>query len=109
MKLAKPFGHARHTRSEADDLVLVLDVDGVIGVGEGVPRDYVTGETVEGAFAAIAEIPLDTLVEARDVTSFAEGIERIAALALPGLAARCAVELALLDVLGKRTGTSLAA
>ena len=109
MKLPKPFGHARATRSEADDLVLVLDVDGVIGVGECVPRDYVTGETVEGAFDAISKIDLDRLAAALDATSFADGVQRIAALELPGLAARCAVELALLDVLGKRTGTSLAA
>ena len=43
--LRKPIKHASHSRTETDNLVVrcVLG-DGTIGYGEGVPRDYVTGE-----------------------------------------------------------------
>src|SRR5262249_45450104 len=46
--LRKAVRHASYTRSDTDNLVVrcVLD-DGTAGFGEGVPREYVTGETVE--------------------------------------------------------------
>jgi muconate cycloisomerase len=46
------FQHALCTRREADALiVLVRSQAGVVGVGEIVPRAYLTGETVEGVLA----------------------------------------------------------
>jgi L-alanine-DL-glutamate epimerase-like enolase superfamily enzyme len=114
--MATPFGHARATRTECDNLVLIVEVDGVSGVGECVPRDYVTGETVDAAFDAICDMDLAIAVDHVVHGNLREGVATLEAFELPrrlshgprpGLAAACAVELALLDVLGKRTSTSL--
>ena len=51
LKLRRPVKHASHARTETDNLIVSCQLsDGKIGYGEGVPRDYVTGETIEGAF-----------------------------------------------------------
>ena len=54
------------TRSSSTNVVarVALD-DGTVGYGEGVPREYVTGETVEGAVAALAERLVPALLGAR--------------------------------------------
>ena len=42
------FGHGSAKRVTSDSFVLVLKTnDGKIGFGEGLPREYVTGETLE--------------------------------------------------------------
>src|SRR5438445_9814878 len=48
--LRKPIRHASHTRSSTDNVLVrcVLE-DGTEGFGEGVPREYVTGETIDFA------------------------------------------------------------
>src|SRR5215467_10805713 len=48
--LKRKITHATHVRTETDNVVVrcVLS-DGSVGFGEGVPRDYVTGETVDSA------------------------------------------------------------
>jgi L-alanine-DL-glutamate epimerase-like enolase superfamily enzyme len=50
------FGHALAERSSSTNVLVRLALaDGSVGWGEGVPREYVTGETVDGATAALAE------------------------------------------------------
>ena len=45
--LRKPIRHASHSRTETDNVLVRCVLDNrVEGFGEGVPRDYVTGETV---------------------------------------------------------------
>src|SRR5205085_9497162 len=46
--LKRAIRHASHRRTETDNLLVrcVLE-DGTEGYGEGVPRDYVTGETID--------------------------------------------------------------
>lgn len=100
------FGHAlAERRSSTNVLVRLALADGSVGWGEGVPREYVTGETVEGATAALAEglgpaLLGATVGEAEDVPElFADAVE-------PGdgeldNAARCALELAFLDACGR--------
>lgn len=98
------FGHAlANRRSSTNVLVRLTMDDGAIGYGEGVPREYVTGETVDGAVEALGE----RLVPAVLGHSFAAPADvpaAVGALAAAGprdLAARCALELALLDACGK--------
>jgi len=82
-----------------------------VGWGEGVPREYVTGETVEGATAALAERLAPALLGAAvdnagvvpDV--FQEAVET--ADSELDLAARCALELAFLDACGRHFRTSV--
>jgi len=43
--LRKPFTHASHTRTSTDNVIIRCTLeDGTIGLGEGVQREYVTGE-----------------------------------------------------------------
>src|SRR5207247_4528594 len=49
------FRHAARDRSWCDSVVVEVEDDtGVKGFGEGAPRPYVTGETVDGAVAHLA-------------------------------------------------------
>lgn len=116
MPLKKTIKHASHERQASDSLIVrVRLADGVEGFGEGVPRAYVTGETIETGFAAIGSI--DPGREIGVPSSFADLIMRLDAWTLPaiandprgmfGNAARCAVELALLDAYGRAFGASV--
>ena len=52
--LKKPVQHASHTRSTTENLVVrCLLEDGTEGFCEGVPREYVTGETIDSAIALL--------------------------------------------------------
>ena len=108
--------HASHERTESDSLVVRVVLDsGEVGYGEGVPRSYVTGETIDTAFVA-----LEAFDAARAVgkpADFGDAVQRIAGVELPeiatdprgmfGNAARCALELALLDGFCRAYGHSV--
>jgi len=114
--LKKVVRHASFERSVSENLVVrVTLADGSVGHGEGVPRPYVTGETLESTFAAL-EVH-DWAQKVGRPTDFAQVVERMESLTLPeiesdprgmaGNAARCALELAILDAYGRRFGTSV--
>lgn len=103
------FQHAAAARDTADPVVVQLTAEAphatLVGYGETLARRYVTGETSETVVDDITELFVPHLLEFRP-TSFAEAVE--SAHELPTLidgrlvnAARCAVELALLDLAGK--------
>ena len=49
--LKKAIRHASHARTETDSLVVRCKLsDGTIGWGEGLPREYVTGESIDVAW-----------------------------------------------------------
>jgi L-alanine-DL-glutamate epimerase-like enolase superfamily enzyme len=49
----RPFGHALKRRTEAETILVVArSAAGTIGLGEIVPRPYLTGETIEGVLAS---------------------------------------------------------
>jgi L-Ala-D/L-Glu epimerase len=114
--LRKPIRHASHTRSETDNLLVrcVLE-DQTTGHGEGVPRDYVTGETIDGALQLLGRSNLPAQME--ECSDFSRAValaERLQLAAVPiderGIgsnAARCAVELAVLDAYGRTFGEGL--
>ena len=117
MPLKRPIRHASHERITSDSLVVRASLaGGDVGHGEGVPRPYVTGETIETTFAALASF--DAARHLGAPRDFAEVVRRLEALTLPqtaadprgmdGNAARCALELAILDAYGRRFGCSLA-
>ncbi len=108
--LKRPIRHASHERTASDSLVVrVTLAGGQVGHGEGVPRAYVTGETIESTFAALAAF--DTAAALGTPSDYEEVVRRLEALTLPetaadprgmaGNAARCALELALLDAYGR--------
>src|SRR4051794_10814984 len=115
--LKKAIRHASHERVVSDNLVVRVTLDdGRQGFGEGVPRPYVTGETLETAFAALSR--LDVARQVGRPRDYAEVVRRLEDLHLPetqadprgmnGNAARCALELAIFDAYGRRFGRSLA-
>ena len=116
--LRKPVKHASHERTETDNVLVrcVLD-DGTEGFGEGVPREYVTGETIDSALALLQRSHLAEQLE--DCSDFERAVGlaerlRLAPVAgddrdCQGNAARCAVELALLDAYGRHFGEPISA
>ncbi len=116
--LRKPIRHASHTRTNTDNIVVrcVLE-DRTEGYGEGVPREYVTGETIDTAWDLLRGSDLGSQVEpCADFARAAALAERLQLAPIPGderncqgNAARCAVELAVLDAYGKHFGEPLAA
>ena len=115
------FGHSASVRSRSDSVVVRLTADdGAVGYGEGLPRPYVTGETVETCvdhiahclWPAIADSDFPALTPGPDPVRVLAPVDR----ALPdgeanGVvawhAARAACELALIDVLLQHQKLSL--
>ena len=114
--LKRAIKHASHSRTCTSNVVVrcVLE-DGTVGHGEGVPRDYVTGETVDSALALLERAGLKA--QMGRCGSFEQAVEIAGRLSLPpvagderginGNAARCAAELAFLDAAGRRFGRPL--
>ncbi len=116
LKLRRPVKHASHARTETDNLIVSCQLsDGKIGYGEGVPREYVTGETLDGAFDVLKSVDLKKLLlPAADFETAVRNAESFQLPAIPGddrncrsNAARCAVELAYLDAFGQSLGEPL--
>ena len=116
LPLKKKVRHASHERSSSDSLIVRVTLDdGAEGHGEGVPRSYVTGETIETTFASLAAV--DFARHFGRPKDYAEVVRRLETLVLPeteadprgmaGNAARCALELAVLDAYGKQFGQSV--
>jgi L-Ala-D/L-Glu epimerase / N-acetyl-D-glutamate racemase len=116
--LRKAIKHASHTRTETENIVVrcTLD-DGTIGYGEGVPREYVTGETADSAIELLKKSELPAQLE--PCPNFVRAVqlaERLRLTPVPGdqrgisgNAARCSVELAVLDAYGRAYGEPLTA
>ncbi len=111
----KPFKHAAAERRSSSSLIVRCDVGGgARGWGECLPREYVTGETRDGAFVMLRDRIMPRLV-GREFGSLAE-VEAFLAecdgkapadLVLadePQTAAWCAVDLSLLDAFGRVFG-----
>jgi len=108
------FKHATAKREGTDTVVAAaLLADGTIGYGEGLPRSYVTGETIESVLYNISDTLADCLQKV-EPQSFADLLDRADNLPFTNEqnqiinSARCCVELALLDAYGKYFHSSLA-
>jgi L-Ala-D/L-Glu epimerase len=114
--LKKRIKHASHSRTETDNVLVRARLnDGSVGWGEGVPREYVTGESPGSALDLLKASDLKgQLGECRDYLGALRIIEAFKPAAVPGdargvqgNAARCAVEIALLDAFGRAFGEPL--
>ncbi|MBN1844633.1 MAG: hypothetical protein JW810_03045 [Sedimentisphaerales bacterium] len=101
------FTHATAERAATDTvLCAALLADGTVGYGEGLPRPYVTGESVESVLFHV-EDTLAGLLRQVEPRRFADLLELADSLPLRSdrgqiiSSARCCVELALLDAYGK--------
>ncbi|MBX9668013.1 MAG: hypothetical protein K2X93_10360 [Candidatus Obscuribacterales bacterium] len=113
------FGHSLASRNSSLNAIVRVELEDdkgrrIIGYGESVPRDYVTGETIEGALKDIREIyaprllnetfssPLDALIKLK------KSFEDLSLHEKPKGASWCAVELAVLDAVSRANSLSIA-
>ncbi len=109
--LKKPVRHASHMRFANETLIMrcVMD-DGSCGWGEGLPRPYVTGETIDSAWRHLEESDFSILRDGEfstvaDASRAIDTFEFADVAADPGIevrecfgnSVRCALELAILD------------
>lgn len=117
IRLKKPIRHASHTRSETDSIVArcVLDT-GRVGWGEGLPREYVTGETIDTAFTQVQDTDWRSQLGGnfsglREVLSVCDQITPLrpneGVRDCFGNSLRCALELSLLDAVAREEGVPL--
>ncbi|HEX4608848.1 MAG TPA: enolase C-terminal domain-like protein [Urbifossiella sp.] len=114
--LRRKVTHASHTRTDTDNVVVrCVLADGSVGYGEGLPRDYVTGETIDSCLELLksSDVPAQ-LAACPNFLAAIHLAERLALKPVPGddrliqgNAARCALELAVLDAYGRAFGEPL--
>lgn len=114
--LKKKIKHASHEREASDNVVVVVHLDdGTIGYGEGVPRPYVTGETVDTALAdleswdyrAIAGSPGDLASLVRSLDCWMPPAKTGDPRGIGSNSARCAAEIAILDAYSRHFGVPI--
>jgi len=116
-----PFSHKLMTREFSDSIIVKLIAEsGESGFGEGIPRPYVTGETVPSCLDQIRRVLLP-LVGQHDLGKWSLNTDPLTVLSeisavLPDAgndsviafnAAKTAVEIALIDLLLKPNGKSM--
>ena len=109
--------HASHTRRMTDSVVVRCALsDGTQGWGEGLPREYVTGETIESAFKLLRASPLAEqlgaeITDTESAMALCEEFSLTRPQADPrncfGNSVRCAVELSILDAVCRADGIPL--
>jgi L-Ala-D/L-Glu epimerase len=111
LPLRRRFSHATASRAASENVLVRCELmDGTVGWGESVPRNYVTGETPAGCLEQLAATPVADQLGG-DCGDWAEVIQlcenfKPAAVAddsrgCHGNALRCAVELSILDAFGQ--------
>jgi L-Ala-D/L-Glu epimerase len=110
--MRRSFGHAAARRSIAEGVILTVDWGTETGVGECVPRTYVTGESVASCVSTLTRMDPGELTREVARTSFTDAVRSLEASDMPSRlqlqdgtvprAAACAFELALLDAIGRR-------
>ena len=101
------FTHSSKERVSSSSLIVKIETDdGYCGYGEGTPRDYVTGESIASSIAFFQDsiIPYLIYYEIENLDSISSILKKIDEItneqSNPSIL--CAIELALLDILGKR-------
>ncbi|MBI4534329.1 MAG: hypothetical protein HY711_10335 [Candidatus Melainabacteria bacterium] len=102
------FKHSLATRAFSENLVVrVCLTDGTVGYGEGVPRDYVTGENIDVAAETIRQryvprfVGLDVSNCAYAINALEGNFEELRLGKIAQGAAWCALELAILDAVSR--------
>jgi len=101
------FAHASASRNVAENVIVcVMDEQTRIGLGEGCPREYVTGETVKSAQAFLAQ-HRERLCAIGGLDELRAWIDANADEIDANPSAFCAAELALLDLFAQQAGVSV--
>lgn len=110
IELRKPVRHASHVRYHNETLVVRCKLsDGQVGWGEGLPRPYVTGESIETVWQHLEQTSFGSLADefqdAREASDMFDKFVLASVDAPPGVtprecfgnAVRCGLEVAILD------------
>jgi L-alanine-DL-glutamate epimerase-like enolase superfamily enzyme len=97
------FQHSSAARTATQSVWVTARSGHVAGVGEGCPREYVTGESVASAQTFFAD-HRETLEGIDSFETLAEWVDDHTALIDVNPAAWCAVELAMLELFARRRG-----
>lgn len=119
LPLKQKIKHASASRDDSINLLVRCQLaDGTVGWGEGVPREYVTGETPDGAVTRLVDTSWKGQINL-DCNDWSQVIEMCDAIRVSGHdddprgcstnAARCAIELSLLDAFGRYFGEPVSA
>ena len=96
------FKHHSAERNITQTLIVVAEsASGMIGVGEGCPREYVTGENLKSCQVFLKTYSNDVKKNINSIDDLKSWVEQHRVLIDNNPAAWCAVELALLDILAK--------
>lgn len=115
-----PVSHSTYHRTSCDSVLVRVEAgDGTVGWGEGAPRPYVGGEDAASVFGEVTQVlwPAAAAADIPDYTGDLGALLRALDSILPDSpvsgdlvahhAARCAVELAILDCQLRRAGIGL--
>lgn len=99
------FRHASASRSEAANIIVAArGPQGVTGYGEGCPREYVTGETQASATAFIRRHGASIAQQVQDLNGLSAWMQAHREDIDANPAAFCALEIAVLDLMGRTEG-----
>jgi L-alanine-DL-glutamate epimerase-like enolase superfamily enzyme len=108
------FKHSTKSRSDVESILVEVELEsGIIGYGESLPRDYVTGETIQSVKDSLLNkvFPIMTGIELssyEDTIKLLEEFESVIPNLEPHeLCVKAAFELALLDAVGKSLNISV--
>jgi L-alanine-DL-glutamate epimerase-like enolase superfamily enzyme len=100
--MRKVFSTSRAKQDVAKHIIVQLfSDDGLVGIGEGAPRPHISGETIDSAFPLIEKY-LAPLLIGRDPTEIVAIHKEMDERVELNPSAKCAIDLALYDLLGKR-------
>ena len=103
------FKHASADRSCTESVIAVAGSEnGLTGYGEGCPRSYVTGESIESVFEFLNQ-HRQSLLAIGGLNGLKDWGAAHQSFVDKNPSAWCAIELALLDLLGKESGKSVEA
>ena len=114
--LKKTITHASHSRTETESLIVRCRLtDGTEGWGEGLPRSYVTGETIDEVWERLRDTPWATSYGGDwQPVDWLRQLTTLRPIVLPeddrgcyGNSVRCAVELSVLDAISRASQQSL--
>ncbi len=101
-----PFRIALASMDSAHNIVVrIHDSDGIVGIGEGCPPRFITGEAPETAFAA-ARLYANILV-GKNPLEIETRLAELESFMLNNTAVRCAYDIALYDLLAKHANLPL--
>ncbi len=106
LPLKAPMKMAGVTIARAENLLVRIEADGLVGWGEAASAPTMTGDTLGGLVAAVRD-HLGPLLVGRDAAAGAEHMPVLRRALVGNTGAHSAVEMALLDLAGRAAGKRL--